>query len=557
MSVVPDHPDIEELPDVLEGIPVRESIRQLFRDAANGTPDNISKAGCLALARLSNDLGAQQGKGYVVWNAWREVFPVTVKNQAVFSGDARDSYLQRFRYQNVTDFTNVKTENGLFLIAQLNRQFTFDKFKFGSFARFDESEWEGISFDFAQWGEGSTFFGTSFGQSPSFQYCYWGDKTRFDGASWGLKATFLGANWGHSCSFIGASWASFPIFIFCSWLHSADFTDSTIGWEANFSGAFFGKNCLFENVKFEAAICFNSWSLEEIPIEYKKFILNNKKYTVESGNFESIRDISFGGSSFSGVDFSGRQFSGNINFGYPLKHSAQKRIKLKKDARGQIIFSDNPGSRGLPDWEYEDLERRPITTFSAPPVFHDCTIGQGFHIHEDIEFPQPSFNRRNAADAYRALKLAFSKQQAIREEQRFFKLEMEEETLRETGLKRWLFKAYKRFSDYGFSITRPLKYGGLGVLALTLVYGILSWLGQCGLNMEGCRFAPEWLEFSLLQTLPLPGLDKMSEAASKKFWPDGAWWGLVLSIMVIIHKILSLAALFLIGLALRNLFKLK
>ncbi len=557
MSVVPDHPDIEKLPDVLEGIPVKESIRQLFRDPENGTPDNISKAGCLALARLSNDLGAQQGKGYVVWNAWREVFPVTVKNQAVFSGDARDSYLQRFRYQNVTDFTNVKTENGLFLIAQLNRQFTFDKFKFGSFARFDESEWEGISFDFAQWGEGSTFFGTSFGQSPSFQYCCWGDKTRFDGASWGLKATFLGANWGHSCSFIGASWASFPIFIFCSWLHSADFTDSTIGWEANFSGAFFGKNCLFENVKFEAAICFNSWSLEEIPIEYKKFVLNNKKYTVESGNFESIRDISFGGSSFAGVDFSGRQFSGNINFGYPLKHSAQKRIKLKKDARGQIIFSDNPGSRGLPDWEYEDWERRPITTFSAPPVFHDCTIGQGFHIHEDIEFPQPSFNRRNAADAYRALKLAFSKQQAIREEQRFFKLEMEEETLRETGLKRWLFKAYKRFSDYGFSITRPLKYGGLGVLALTLVYGILSWLGQCGLNMEGCRFAPEWLEFSLLQTLPLPGLDKMSEAASKKFWPDGAWWGLVLSIMVIIHKILSLAALFLIGLALRNLFKLK
>ena len=57
-----DHPDIEDLPDLLEGIPVRESIRQLFRDAANGTPDNISKAGCLALALKSNEAGCV-GKG--------------------------------------------------------------------------------------------------------------------------------------------------------------------------------------------------------------------------------------------------------------------------------------------------------------------------------------------------------------------------------------------------------------------------------------------------------------------------------------------------------------
>jgi hypothetical protein len=132
MSVVPDHPDIEKLPPEIDGIPVRETIRQLFREPVNGTPDNISKEGCLALALKSNELGGA-GKGYVVWNTWRETFPVKEKNHAVFSGDARDSYLQRFRYQNVTDFTNVKTENGLFFIAQLSRQFTFEKFKFGPF----------------------------------------------------------------------------------------------------------------------------------------------------------------------------------------------------------------------------------------------------------------------------------------------------------------------------------------------------------------------------------------------------------------------------------------
>ncbi len=155
------------------------------------------------------------------------------------------------------------------------------------------------------------------------------------------------------------------------------------------------------------------------------------------------------------------------------------------------------------------------------------------------------------------MKLAFSKQQAIREEQRFFRLEMEEETLRETGLKRQLFKAYKLLSDYGFSVARPLLLLLATLLIFAAIYGLLSWWGQCGFSVQSCRLAPEWLEFSMLQSLPLPGLDKLSVEASQVFWPAGQWWGLVLAVLVIVHKTISLAALFLIGLALRNLFKLK
>jgi hypothetical protein len=119
--------------------------------------------------------------------------------------------------------------------------------------------------------------------------------------------------------------------------------------------------------------------------------------------------------------------------------------------------------------------------------------------------------------------------------------------------------AYKKFSDYGFSVIRPLTYWVIAILCLTAIYGLLSWMGQCGPSLDGnaCVFTPQWLEFSLLQTLPLPGLDKLSEVASKAFWPAGAWWGLALSLLVIVQKTISLAALFLVGLALRNLFKLK
>ena len=377
-----DHPDIENLPDVLEGIPVRESIRQLFRDPANGTPDNISKAGCLALALKSNEAGCV-GKGYVVWNAWREVF----------SSQTND--LSR---KNCANFEDVNSSNEL--VGEI-----------------------------------------------SFRSFHFGRRTSFKRATFQEKTSFIDANFGDFSSF-----------------HQAKF---------------------YKDSLFRSSAKNNDGSFLRIRFSYCRF----------EGK----------------ADFSNRLFLGSSSF------------------------------KG--------------TNFGVAPIFHGCELHQDTSF-EGAEFPKPTGSEQ-AARAYRTLKLAFSNQQAIREEQRFFKLEMEEETLRETGLKRLLFKAYKTFSDFGFSITRPLTYGGLGVLGLTAAYGILSWLGQCGLSMQACHFAPERLEFSLLQTLPLPGLDKLSEAASKVFWPEGSWWSLGLSVLVIFQKILSLATLFLVGLALRNLFKLK
>ncbi len=376
-----DHPDIEKLPLEIDGIPVRETIREIFRNPENGTPDNISKAGCLSLALKSNEVG-WEGAGHVVWNAWRENFPVSrsgsPKNNADFEG---------------VDFS-VCTDS----------EVSFRRFQFGRRASFKKA---------------------TFAKKISFMDAVFGDSSTF-----------------HQAKFLGG---------------------------ANF------RSSAQSDTKFFLRTRFSECQFAEV------------------------------------VNFSNRTFLSSVSF------------------------------KG--------------TKFDTFPVFHGCELHQDTSF-EDAIFP-PATGNENAARAYRTLKLAFSKQQAIREEQRFFKLEMEEETLRETGIKRWLFRAYKIFSDYGFSVTRPLLYGGVAVVALSLVYGLLSWLGQCGSSMGACRFAPQWLEFSLLQTLPLPGLDKLSEVASKAFWPEGAWWGLGLSALVILHKTISLAALFLTGLALRNLFKLK
>lgn len=493
-----DHPDIENLPDVLEGIAVRESIRQLFRDPANGTPDNISQAGCLALALKSNEAGCV-GKGYVVWNAWRRAFPVlhlSIVNHANFQE---------------SEFTEVMN----FRLFEFGYAANFQKTIFRKKANFDHAKFgTSTDFGFSYWADGASFKWTQCEADIKFNNSYWCNHANFLGAQF-VSANFHLSYFKNGACFIGAGWADYVIF----------------------------SSCFFNHLSCEAA----EWNYLKTRF-YDSILLFDelKNYANKIGSNPAVFEgLFFTGSQFEGgVDFSNRKFSKTSLFNQTENFNDILRNGIGiplKDVMGNIQHVEHIGIHPV--------------FFRVAPKFFGCELHQDTSF-EGAEFPKPT-GSEEAARIYRTLKLAFNKQQAIREEQRFFKLEMEEETLRETGLKRWLFKAYKKLSDYGFSITRPLNYGGLSVMALTAVYGLLSWLGQCGLTVRACQFAPQWLEFSLLQTLPLPGLDKLSEAASKVFWPAGAWWGLVLSALVILHKTISLAALFLVGLALRNLFKLK
>lgn len=524
-----DHPYIENLSLVLNGLPVRETVREIFQNPNNGTPDNISKAGCLALALKSNEVGAIYG-GYWVWNSWRQYFPSV--------------HLESGAWLNTVDF--VKED---FRGSHLN----FAGFVFGGCANFRGAQWgDGVSFQDAQWGDfanfdearwgnNANFVGAKWGSMASFNGTQWGNNANFEGAQWGKHANFWFAQWGTNAYFRGAQWDDYAKFLFAHW-----------DTYAHFEGAHWGDRVVFQGARWMGDVDFSARSWETLKDAYS----DEARYQVARAwaearglNPSQFSNVDFSGASFLGeARFSNRHFMEATNFG--LLHPDSRRLHLNRDAQGQL----QRDQYGL-SISKDDLEQHRHITFGKPPIFHGCELHQDTSF-EGAVFPPPT-GSEEAARAYRTLKLAFSKQQAIREEQRFFRLEMEEETLRETAHKRWLFQAYKKFSDYGFSITRPLQYGGLGVLGLTVVYGLLSWLGHCGLSVQSCHFAPQWLDFSLLQTLPLPGLDKLIEAASNAFWPEGAWWNLGLSALVIVHKTVSVAALFLIGLALRNLFKLK
>lgn len=505
MDTTTDHPDLEKLPLEIDGIAVCETIREIFRNPDNGTPDNISKAGCLALSMKSNDLGGRD-KGYVIWNAWRRVFPVdamTRKNRADFQ---EHEFL----------------EDALFL-----------GYDFGLSANFSKAIFRKRAY----------FIGARFGSSTDFSFSFWAGEAHFQFSLWAADIRFEHAYWTKHAVFIGSQWIG------------ANFT----GWMAPEGLSFAGVGCtnvigLSCSKIHQLDASAESWAWLETRcywvIDGVRAYARAKSYAKEIGSDPECFSLAFfSGTHFlANVNFANRKFNKGVFFDAVEKHNPWNEILRQPDGLPLLDRNDIPQ-------HIDDKKLAHFTRFTAVPIFHGCELHQDTSF-DGAEFPKPTGDDK-AIRAYRTLKLAFNKQQAVREEQRFFRLEMEEETLRETGMKRWLFKAYKTFSDYGFSITKPLKYWGSGVLALTAVYGLLSWLGQCGLSVQACNLAPEWLEFSLLQTLPLPGLDKLSENARKAFWPEGAWWGLLLSALVIVHKTSSLASLFLIGLALRNLFKLK
>ncbi|OOG79872.1 hypothetical protein B0E41_21935 [Hydrogenophaga sp. A37] len=94
------------------------------------------------------------------------------------------------------------------------------------------------------------------------------------------------------------------------------------------------------------------------------------------------------------------------------------------------------------------------------------------------------------------------------------------------------------------------------VAALILAFLLYAWqagLVPCVPSARNCRATGPLIQFAAAHALP--GFEKLAEPASKVLFGDqlGVWTVLTL----LLHKAVSILALFLIGLALRNLFKMK
>lgn len=248
------HPDIEKLPLEIDGLPIRETVREIFRNTENGTPDNISKAGCLALALKSNEVGEEEGRGYVVWNAWRSNFPLMVN--FAFTG-----------FRNNVDFSSFSYPNPDEKKLRLN----FSNFEFGVEANFRGSNW----------GDDANFRGAKWGGRADFSDAFWGERADFRGARWGVLTVskapinhilmdwrshtdFQGAKDGYLSDFRGARWGGGAQFQGAQWVHGANFQGAQWGAQASFQGAQWAGKTNFDLTEWGKGAVFSAATWDDI-----------------------------------------------------------------------------------------------------------------------------------------------------------------------------------------------------------------------------------------------------------------------------------------------------
>jgi len=519
------------------------------RSVTINDPEGITAEECLKLAQLGRER----------WNEWRREFPAKNFESKI----ANRANFRRCHFHSAS------------LV-------NFFGFEFGDFADFSGTTFDtDMSFYGATFGKDASFVGASFRGIANFEKSHFGDRTTFARAKFFGYVTFSNSIFGADIQFSAAKFEGFSNFSRCQFGHFADFDEAKFGPIADFSAAIFRSvsfilsrfdrmakfsGAMFGSADFERAEigAFSSFSGETWD-KLRSSFLDEAYFAKHQGEAKSygLDPNAFGGLIFRGVkfsenvDFSEREFRGILDFGESKRKGESQsspRGSAKKipscDDKGRLIFDQDENIVFEERKFSSGIER---TKFISAPLFFGSKLTANTNFSGAI-FPTASGNEK-AANAYRVLKSAFAQQQAMREEQRFYRLEMAEEAAGEMGHRRWLYRIYQLISNFGFSLWRPVALLVATYLVSLVLYGMLAGLHVCVPWRMPCSLNADLIQFGLLQALPLPGFDKTIELLRLGLFSGAN--GLLLTLVVAAQKILSLLALFLIGLALRNLFKMK
>jgi uncharacterized protein YjbI with pentapeptide repeats len=466
-------------------------------------PENITREECLALAKC----------GAAEWNKWRGDYPGDQsKNLARFQGG---------------DF--------------VREEISFEGFNFGQ-----------VNFDGARFPSAQNFVHCRFGNSTSFEDATFLGTARFSGSYFGAVdfsgsrfadvADFKACDFGGSAHFVECKFEAQVLFAGAFLRKDARFDYSYFKNDAHFAGALFGSDTSFICCDFAERADFEAWDWSDL-----RYVFQAPNRTLVDA--QSLADkLSMSPIQMGEIDFSGSVFRGFVSFA-----GRSFRARASFDVGQRITHNLPELLEGI--WP-SSIEP---TRFAQPPQFFDCKISQQLTF-DDAVFPPP-FGDTTSARAYRTLKLAFSEQQATREEQRFFKLEMQEEAAAESGWKRWLYRAYEVTSDFGFSVWRPLvTLVVLPALVAMLLYLLCMCIQHPELWTSGLAqdsmLTSAWLQFTFANMAPLPDGELLKDLRECLFGSN-TYAAVIALKLETLQKVLALVGYFLFGLALRNLFKMK
>ena len=445
-------------------------------------------------------------------------------------------------FKGKSDFSGGKFGNNTdFSDACFTLEAEFSGRKFGHQAKFNNSIFDAnANFKGATFGLSCAFTHTDFRWDVDFSQTTFSSGADFSYVQFGSHAEFEDAHLKGSTLFQSSSFKGPANFVKSKFGDRTDFRTSIFHADADFHGASFGDSLDFGATTFRADCMFQATAYgdraefeQTVFFGVADFSASIYASTNDSSHFQVI---SFASACFKGdVNFEGRKFKSTTRFGRAI----------------------------TPDGKYGDM-----AIFQGIPMFHGCELHQDTDLRETTFQEDFSASRGgDAARAYRTLKLAMEKLKATREEQRFFRLEMKAEHPSLSRGKRGISTLYSLFSDYGFSLWRPI----IALLIFSILfgagYGVLA--DSCASNQECIQAAiktkatssadrtSDLLKYTLASVAPVPGLDKMQTELRAPLFGQHGWIAVTAIVLEIFHKIIALVMTFLFALALRNLFKMK
>ena len=410
------------------------------------------------------------------------------------------------------------------------------------------------------------------GQSVDFRNFLFPGQTDFQSATfsgdvWFQSATFSGSAWFHSATFSGKAWFNSSTFS-----GNARFDSATFSGNASFDSATFSGNAWFSSATFGGDTLFDGATF------IGKARFNNATFSGDawfrsatfSGNVSFNRATFSGNASFDGATFTGAawfhsatfssgawfdlaSFEGNTRFN-GAEFASEAHFGAIEASRA-FSLADARFEKRVPDFIQAHFKEAPRLDNVSVPI--------------PASRPNRDQIDENDPARYRALtRLAVQANDHDREHD-FFKSQMRAERHLKLHGRAWrLFnRLYDRISDFGRSAVRPLFWLGVTTALFTIAYGaISSSLADQG-KVAGCTRIIEKSAFlSLANALPaISGAQRQSilkaYACLYPAKPDAANATADIPVAVgylgVFQTLLSVIFLFLIALALRNMFRIK
>ncbi|MCW8914564.1 MAG: hypothetical protein OQK24_01775 [Magnetovibrio sp.] len=358
------------------------------------------------------------------------------------------------------------------------------------------------------------------------------------------------------------------------------------GWEVDFSGYdFSGKEQVLFGCHFPGLVRFTGCTFNAIPFKHDCF---SGGVDFSSASFDG-EDLAFHYIEFRGkVNFMEASFSGGVYF-YRCQFEGAAYFPMCHFQRGGCFFSDVEFKGGIANFRASHFDE-PLwfsrTSFSHGADFsritsddsiylESCEFSRvpdfrysGFKRHfplsgmridyavssDIVDFAGVRFDKAKThedADKFRRLKELAIQAKDHEKEQDFFAKELMAKRFYETkGLALVWSYLYEWFSDFGRSTWRPLS----ALLGTWFIFGLCYWWSAQWSAVGPLKSVGDGMKMSASVLVPFVATARTSYAEAKLAL-FGKTTGFLLDFFVIFEGILGLAFAFLIGLALRNRFR--